>query len=241
VNKHLNKETLAGNLVQLRDKLKKVKQEDERRNWINEGLAAFSELVRTHQQDIKMLNDQCVTYLTRYLGAQQAGLFTITEEEGEKHLVLASCYAFSRKKFVEKRIQIGEGMIGQAYLEGDIVRLKEIPDGYTHITSGLGQSTPRYLVIVPFKYDSQVPALIEISSFQDIEEHQIQFLTKAGEYLASALVSSQTTVKMRALLEEADLKEQQMRQREEELRQNMEELQATQEELVRKDRMSNYN
>ena len=128
-------------------------------------------------------------------------------------------------------------MIGQAYLERELVILKEIPQGYTHITSGLGETTPRYLAIVPFKTDTEIPALLEISSFYDMEEHHIQFLTKVGEYLASAIISSQTTIKMKYLLEEATLKEEQMRQREEELRQNMEELQATQEELIRKQKM----
>jgi len=234
-NRELNKETLAGNLLQLRDKLKALKQEDDKRNWINEGLAAFAEITRTHQHDKNRLVEKCVIYLTRYLSAQQAGLFLLMEEQGEKYLSLAACYAFDRKKFVQKRINIGEGLIGQTFLEGELVRLKEIPEGYTHITSGLGQATPRYLAIVPFKYDSLVPAIIELSSFHDLEAHHLQFLQKAGEYLASALISSQTTMKMKTLLDEAALNEKHMRQREEELRQNMEELQATQEQLMRKD------
>ncbi|HEY5824081.1 MAG TPA: hypothetical protein VIT44_06945 [Cyclobacteriaceae bacterium] len=67
-----------------------------------------------------------------------------------------------------------------------------------------------------------------------MEEHQLQFLKRAGEHLASAILNSQTTQKMKTLLEASAYNEQQMKQREEELRQNMEELQATQEELVRK-------
>jgi CHASE3 domain sensor protein len=233
-NRELNKATLAGNLIQLRDKLKKVKQEDEKRNWINEGLAAFSEIVRANQHNMKTLADQCVSYLTRYLNAQQAGLFIVVENEKDSHLELAACYAFSRKKFVQKKINIGEGLIGQTYLEGDVVQMKRIPEGYTYITSGLGGATPAYLAIVPFKYETSIPAIIEISSFHDLEEHHLQFLKRAGEHLASAILNSQTTQKMKTLLEAAASNEQQMKQREEELRQNMEELQATQEELVRK-------
>jgi len=235
-NRELNRATLAGNLIQLRNKLKRVKQEDEKRNWINEGLAAFSEIVRSHQHDMKGLAEQCVSYLTRYLGAQQAGLFIVEDEGERKQLVLAACYAFNRKKFIQKKISIGEGLIGQTYLEGDIVQMKQIPSGYTHITSGLGEATPGYLVIVPFKYETVIPAIIEISSFKDLEEHQLQFVKRAGEHLASAILNSQTTQKMKALLEASAYNEQQMKQREEELRQNMEELQATQEELVRKSR-----
>lgn len=232
-NKKLNESTLAGNLLALRDKLKRVKVEDERRNWVNEGLAAFSEIVRSHQQSMETLCEQSVNYMVRYLNAQQAGLFVLQEEDGERYLKLTACYAFNRKKFIEKRINIGEGLVGQTYLEGETVRLKELPQGYTHITSGLGEATPGFLAIIPFRYDGQVPAIIEVSSFSDLEEHQLQFLERAGEHLASAIVSSQNTVRMRELLESASLNEEQMRQREEELRQNMEELQATQEQLLR--------
>jgi len=235
-NRKLNESTLAGNLLALRDKLKRVKLEDERRNWVNEGLAAFSEIVRSHQQNMDILCEQSVNYMVRYLNAQQAGLFVLEGEDDNQHLKLVSCYAFSRKKYIDKRVNIGDGLIGQAYLEGDTIRLKQIPPGYTHITSGLGEATPRFLAIVPFKYDQKTPALIEISSFLDLEEHQLQFLERAGEHLASAIVSSQNTLKMRELLESASQNEEQMRQREEELRQNMEELQATQEQLLRQQR-----
>jgi CHASE3 domain sensor protein len=234
-NYKLNKTTLAGNLLLLRDRLKIVKLEDERRNWLNEGLTSFSEMVRSHQHDIKLLTEHCVSYLTRYLKAQQAGLFILEEKETHKYLTLAGCYAFNRKKFIEKRIEIGQGLIGQTYLEGDAVRLKEIPPGYTAITSGLGEATPSHLVIVPFKYNTKSPAIIEMASFYEFEDHHILFLERAGEHLASAIINSQTTSKMKSLLEKASKTEAEMLNREEELRQNMEELQATQEELLRKE------
>lgn len=202
-NQALNRNTLAGKLLQLRDKLKQVKKEDEQRNWVNEGLTAFNEIIRTHQQDMKALAHHSVIYITNYLNAQQAGLFILEGEQDDAYLELAACYAFNRRKHMTKRINIGEGLIGQTYLEGELVQLKMIPEGYTHITSGLGEATPRYLVIAPFNYETHVPAIIELSSFHDMEEHHLQFLNKAGEYLASAIVSSQNTLKMKSLLEKA--------------------------------------
>lgn len=235
-NKTLNEETIAGNLIDMREKLRLVKKNDEQRNWGNEGLAKFSELVRSHQTDSKELANRCVSFLSRYLGAQQCSLFIAEGEEGHRYLSLEACYAFDRKKWIEKKIEVGSGLIGQAFLEGDVVQLKELPEGYTRITSGLGEATPRHLVIVPVKNDVQTVGLIEMASFHFFEPHQITFLQKAGEFLAAAIISSQTTYKMKYLLEQAQINEENMRQREEELRQNMEELQATQEGLLRKER-----
>jgi CHASE3 domain sensor protein len=235
-NKDLNTETLAGDLMNMREQLKRVKAEDEKRNWMNEGLASFSELVRNHQHDSQLLADKCVSYLTKYLNGQQASLFVLTGEEENQYLQLVSCFAFSKKKYVEKTIELGGGMIGQAFLEGETIHLRQIPKGYTMITSGLGDATPGNLLIVPLKYDIQIVAIFEIASFYDFQPHQVQFIQKAGEFLASAILSSQNTQKMKSLLEQAKITEEQMRQREEEMRQNMEELQATQEELVRKEK-----
>jgi truncated hemoglobin YjbI len=235
-NRELNKETLAGDLMNMREQLKKVKAEDEKRNWMNEGLASFSELVRNHQHDPKLLSDKCVSFLTKYLHAQQASLFVLNSSDEDQYLELASCYAFDKKKFIEKRIELGNGLVGQAFLEGETMLLKEIPKGYTEITSGLGDATPKFLVIVPLKYDIQTVAIVEMASFSDFEQHHVTFLQKAGEFLASAILNSQNTQKMKALLDTARINEEQMRQREEEMRQNMEELQATQEELVRKEK-----
>ncbi|SHH87056.1 sensor domain CHASE3-containing protein [Chryseolinea serpens] len=235
-NSDLNANTLAGNLLQMREQLKKLKQEDDKRNWMNEGLASFSELVRNNQHDNTLLADKCVSYLVKYLNAQQGSLFVLEGEEGETYLELKACFAFDKKKWMEKRVDIGNGLVGQAFLEGDTIQLKDIPLGYTTITSGLGDATPRHLVIVPLKYDITTVAILEMASFGDFEEHHILFLKKAGEFLASAILNSQTTFKMKNLLEQAHINEEQMRQREEEMRQNMEELQATQEELVRKER-----
>ncbi|MFZ6002115.1 MAG: CHASE3 domain-containing protein [Bacteroidota bacterium] len=235
-NAKLNNDTLAGNLIHLRDQLKKMKQSDDQRNWVNEGLAQFSEMVRNYQSRPEQLPDQCVSFFAKYLKAQQCSLFVLEGEDHSQHLKLAACYAFERKKFVNKVIEIGNGLVGQAFLEGEIVHMKKIPEGYIKITSGLGGATPGYLVIAPLKYDQRTVAVVEIASFHQFENYQLDFLKKAGEFLASAILNTQNTHKMASLLEQAKITEESMRQREEEMRQNMEELQATQEELVRKER-----
>lgn len=235
-NRKFNKETLAGDLINMREQLKRVKKEDEKRNWMNEGLATFSELVRNHQHDSQLLADKCVSFLTKYLNSQQASLFILAGEDDDQYLNLVSCYAFDKKKWIDKRVELGGGLVGQAFLEGETIQLKDIPRGYTVITSGLGDATPTNLIIVPLKYDIQTVAVVELASFNTFDQHHIMFLEKAGEFLASAILNSQNTQKMKNLLEHARINEEQMRQREEEMRQNMEELQATQEELVRKEK-----
>lgn len=232
-NRKLNERTLAGNLVRLRDRLSQIKVEDEQRNWANEGLARFTELVRKYQDDSNELAIKAISFLTKYINAQQGSLFVLEQEGDETFLQLRGCYAFDKRKFIEKRIDIGSGIVGQAFLEGETILLKCVPQGYTHITSGLGEYTPECMSIIPLKYNQSVMAVMEFASFGEIAAHQVSYLERAGEFLAAAIMSTRTAFEMKRLLDEARIREEMMKQREEELQQNMEELQATQEQLQR--------
>jgi GAF domain-containing protein len=193
-------------------------------------------LVRAHQQDPAGLAQEAVRFLVKYVAAQQGGLFVLREENTGNCLELAACYAFNRKKFVQKRVEIGEGLVGQTYLEGETTLLTEVPQGYTSITSGLGDATPGCLLLVPMKQNDTVVAVLELASFATYQPHQVAFIEKAGEFVASALTNAQNAARMQMLLEQSQQQTEMMKAQEEEMRQNLEELAATQEEMMRKER-----
>lgn len=227
-----NSDTLSASLERLRDQLRAAKEADERRSWTAEGLSAFAAVARNNQNDLSRLADEALRFLTRHLGAQQGSLF-IAVDGVDPHLKLASCYAFERKKYIEKRIEIGGGLVGQAYLESSTVVLTDVPQNYVSITSGLGEATPRCLVIVPMKYNNTIAAVAEFASFKKFEEHEVHFLEKAGEIVASSIFITRTNERTAELLKESQVHSESLRAQEEELRQNLEELEATQEQSQR--------
>ncbi len=235
-NNALNQTTLAGALVKMREKMKAAKEADQKHLWVTNGLAEFSALVRNHQHDFKLFADKVIAYLVSYLDAQQGGLFVVSgDDEDEQYLRLEASYAFDKKRFVEKTIQIGNGLVGQVYLEKKPIVLTQVPEGYTHITSGLGDATPRCLIIMPFAYNEKVEAVVELASFNAFEPYQRDFLAKAGEFVASSLISLKTSERMQTFVQEARETSDSMRSQEEELRQNMEEMASTQEEMQRRE------
>lgn len=234
-NASLNQENLSGTLINMRDQMKRIREEDENRIWVTEGLTKFTEITRQHQDNVTALCDHAIRYVTKYMNAQQGAVFLLQEEQDEQYLELDACYAFDKKKFVEKRIDIGEGLIGQAFLEGNTVILKDVPKGYTHITSGLGEATPTNVLIVPMIYNEKTEGVVEIAGFEDWKDHQRQFMDKATEYMAAALSSVRSTHKMKIVLEQMQVQTEQLHAQEEEMRQNMEELAATNEEMKRKE------
>lgn len=235
-------DVLGNSLLRMRESLKKSahedalrKEEDERRNWINIGLAKFSDILRQNNNSLHLLADNVTQNLLSYLNANQGGLFIVNEDDREEpHLELLSAFAFNRKKFRSKTILLGEGLVGNCAIEKHTVYLKEIPEDYIEITSGLGESTPRYLLITPLKLEDKVFGVIEIASFTEFKPHEIEFVEKIGENIASTLSSVKNSIRTTQLLEQSQQQSEEMAAQEEEMRQNMEEMQATQEEMARK-------
>jgi GAF domain-containing protein len=110
-----------------------------------------------------------------------------------------------------------------------------MPDEYIRITSGLGDANPRALLLFPLKVDKEAYGIIELASFHEYQQHEIEFVEKLGESIAATLGSVRAAQKNRQLIEQFQQQTEEMRAQEEEMRQNMEELQATQEEVVRKE------
>ncbi|QHT71125.1 PAS domain-containing protein [Rhodocytophaga rosea] len=228
------KDGLAGTLIGLRDHMKTIAEQERERNWATEGLAKFVYILRANNEEITTLGDKIITNLVKYVNANQGGLFVVNQEEDTTYLELVSCYAFDRKKFIQRKIQPGEGMVGQAYLEKDTIYLTEIPDDYITITSGLGLANPSCILIVPLKVNDQILGVVELASFHTFPTYQIAFIEKLGESIASTISNAKVNERTKRLLEESQEQSEEMRAQEEEMRQNMEELHATQEDLQRK-------
>ena len=233
--KELNKENIAGELIMMRDQMQKAKQQDDVRIWTNEGLSKFADLIRKYQNNLSELSDDLISNIVQYLQAQQGGLFFLNDDNpDEKYLELVGCYAYQRKKFMEKRVELGQGMVGQCFLEGETTYLTNIPENYVNITSGLGETNPNTLLIVPLKMNEEVVGVIEIANLKPFEQYKIDFLERLAETIASAITTVKTNEKTKGLLEQSQQQAEEMRAQEEEMRQNMEELQATQEQMHRK-------
>jgi len=222
-------------LLNASEEEQKRKLEDQKRTWSNEGFALFADLLRKNNNDIKKLGDEVIKSLVKYLDANQGGIMLANiDNENDMHFELISSYAWDRKKFLQKRIEWGEGLVGACALEQKTIFLTQVPDSYVEVTSGLGQANPTCIILVPLMHEEEILGVVELASFKVLQPYEIEFLERTAESIASTLQAVRVNAKTRVLLEQTQIHAEEMAAQEEEMRQNMEELHATQEDAARK-------
>lgn len=223
-------------LLQAKEEEDKRKQEDIQRNWTTEGLAKFAEILRHHTENIKELSNNIIINLVKYLNANQGGIFIMNDTDPEDvYLELLAAYAYNRKKYLTKKIGIGEGLVGAVANEKFTVYLTDIPNEYIEIESGIGSSNPKCILIVPLKIEDQILGVIELASFNELKKYEIELVEKIAESIASTLSTARINTQTAELLEQSKHHAKAMKEQEEEMRQTIEEMQATQEESLRRE------
>jgi PAS domain-containing protein len=215
-------------LAEMRKSLKEISIQEKNRNWVNVGISQMSEIMRKHPDNISILTDELLANLVGYMHSSQGAIFVINEN---KILELKACYAYNRKKFVAKQIEIGEGLLGTTYQDGITQVITEIPKDYLEISSGLGKAAPKCVVLVPIKSQTETLGIMEIASFELLQAHQVEFLETVANIFASTITNILTNQRTKLLLTQAQNNAQRLQEQEELVRQKTEQLEATREEL----------
>ncbi|MBN2812730.1 MAG: GAF domain-containing protein [Bacteroidales bacterium] len=234
---------LGAELIQLKQKIAKNAEEQKhndeenfKRRYLNEGLARFAEILRAQSNDFSMLSDAFIREMVKYLDAIQGGLFVLEKEEGSAPVLrLLSAFAYNRKKYLQKTVALGEGLVGTCAREKQYINLTEIPEGYIMVTSGLGDTPPDNLLLVPVLHENETLGVVEIASLKKFRDHEINFAREVAQTLGSTMVYTRNNEQTAELLAKSQKQALEMAEQEEEMRQNMEELKATQEESNRRE------
>lgn len=199
----LSQEDILGNsLLKMRKNLKIAGKENSERAWFNEGLSLLGDMLKKNSDDLKLIADDVLRLLIKYLDANQGRLFIVEKEGQEKYLDLVSTYAWGKKKFIQQKVFLKEGITGQVWKEKSTMYLTNIPQDYVTITSGLGHTTPQSLLIVPMMLNNVVFGILELASLRDFSPIQRAFVEKSGENIASTISIIQNNLQSQKFLKD---------------------------------------
>lgn len=198
---------MGQSLEKMQNSLRQIAVVNQQRNWFNEGFAKFGNILRNdEEQSFELFYESIITNLVKYLEINQGGIFVLNEngKSTEPFLELKASYAYSRTKYIKKRLTKEDGLIGQAWREADTVYITDIPHDYIDITSGLGGSRPKSILIVPLLTgDDEMMGAVELASFNEFQQHQIDFVKQLSESIAGTISRVKTSIRTQELLLES--------------------------------------
>ena len=223
---------LKDNINQMIRNLKETTEHNTEQDWLKTSLARLTRMLQG-QRDVITVSRMLLSELAPLVASQHAVVY-LMQSSGQypnavMRLKLIASYGYQVRKNLSTEWEIGEGAVGQAAFEKQRILITNLPEDYVQIVSGLGQATPRNIVILPILFEGQVKAVIELASFERFQAIHLNFLDQLAEGLGIVFNSIETASSTEALL-------QQSQSLASELKSQQDELQKTNAELEQKAR-----
>ncbi len=222
---------LKDTINQMIENLAATTRSNEEQDWLNSNLARFTGMLQG-LRDLETVSRLIMSELTPLVGAQHGAFFMReSDSDGQELLRLIASYGYKERKNVPTHFELGEALVGQAALEMKPIVLTEAPDDYIRITSGLGESAPVNVIVLPVLFEDHVMAVIEIASLVRFSGVQQAFLEQLSESIGVVLNTIIANMRTEELLVQSQDLTQELQSQSEELQAQQEELQQTNKEL----------
>jgi len=209
--------------------LRETTRANEEQDWLKTNLAQIGRLMQG-QRDLAQVSQLIMNELTPMVGAQHGALYL--EEDSE--LVLTAGYGLARDRVGRERFAMGEGLIGQAALERRTIHVREVPEDYLRIRSGLGEAAPASVIVMPIVFEDRVLGVVELASFEGFNPVHLSFFDQFTETMAVTINAIIATTRTAALLEESQRLAHELQERSDELQRQQAELRRSNTELEEK-------
>ncbi|QQS50374.1 MAG: GAF domain-containing protein [Bacteroidota bacterium] len=218
-----------------KEQIRKRDIEEAEMRFANQGMAHFSEVLSSSEDDLHKLSKSIVSEMVGYVGGVMGVVYLFQENSEDGILELYASYAADAETLSKTHIHIGEGYVGTSFLEGKTISIDHVPETYARLGSGLGSVSPSHIYLVPIMQRDNKQGILEIATLKALEPYKVKFMEKISENMTSIITVRKAGEKLNYLLEQSHQQTEELRSQEEEMRQNMEEMLATQEETSRRE------
>jgi HAMP domain-containing protein/signal transduction histidine kinase/CheY-like chemotaxis protein len=191
---------LKDNINQMIANLRETTQINVEQDWLKTNLARMGGMLQG-QADLGQVTRLIMSELTPLVTSQH-GAFFLVEGEDDPDLRLVASYGRATGSADDERdrFALGEGLIGQAAVEAKPILVEDVPEDYITVASGLGQATPRNIIVLPVVFEEQVLGVIELASLQAVSEINRAFLEQITETIGVVLNTIRANMRTEQLL-----------------------------------------
>ena len=213
------KDTINEMIRNLRDTTQKNTEQD----WLKTNLAKFSRMLQG-QRDLTNVGRMVLSELCPVVTAQQAEFYVLDNKDSPPRLTLLASFASNGQEQLGKQMGLGQGIVGQCALEKHKIILENLPEDYFRVSSGLGQASPRSLLMLPLIFEGEVKGVLELASFEGFNPSHLALLDQLTESIGIVLNTIEANMRTEGLLTQSQSLAQQLQTRQEQLQQTNAEL-----------------
>ncbi len=216
---------LKDNLNTMIDNLRLTTDRNTEQDWLKTNLARFTGMLQG-QRDLTTVGRMLLSELAPLVNAQQGVIYQMETEESAS-MTLLSAFADDGENGQLRRVRLGEGLVGQVAAEKRRMLISDLPEKTISIRSGLFESVPRNVIVLPVLFEDRVKAVIELASLNAFTASHLAFLEQLTASIGIVLNSIEATMQTEGLLKQSQ-------QLAAELQTQQKELQQTNEQLAQK-------
>jgi HAMP domain-containing protein/CheY-like chemotaxis protein len=221
---------LKDNINTMINNLRLTTERNTEQDWLKTNLARFTGMLQG-QRELSTVGRMLLSELAPLVNAQQGLIYQMGSEEPGT-LTLLSAYASTPAGQLE-RIPIGQGLIGQCATEKKRMLIADLPPKSTvPIRSGLFESVPKNVIVLPVLFEDRVKAVIELATLSSFTASHLAFLEQLTSSIGIVLNSIEATMQTEALLKQSQQLATELQSQQTELQQTNEQLGLKAQELA---------
>jgi len=207
--------------------LRETMRQNTEQDWLKTNLERFTRMLQG-QRDLATVSNMILSDLTPLVSAQHGVFYALTDagDGTEPRLEFQAGYGYKERKHLSNSFRLGEGLVGQCALEKERILLTDVPGDYIQISSGLGESTPLNIIVLPILFEGKVRAVIELASFGAFSPTHLSLLDQLTESIGLVLNTVAATSVTDKLLEQSLTQAEELQSRQQQLHRSNEELAA---------------
>lgn len=187
----------VGNIARAAQVFKEFVQKLDAQGWVKTQEAKFSSALQ-QSVTIQDFAQKTMSMLCPVIGAQHGLFYVLVDEK----LEMRGRYGFRERKHLNQAFEIGEGLVGQCAMDRQAITITKPPEDYIQINSGLGESTPGVIAVLPVLQADSVRGVIELAAFKPFSGREIALLDELMPVLATKLELLERGLKTEMLLKE---------------------------------------